>query len=410
MRATSVTLDSRFFLQVFLPFALGYYLSYFYRVVNSVIAEPLMLELALGPAALGWIGSAYFLFFAAAQLPLGVLLDRFDTRKVASAVLLIAAVGAVIFALAETTTQLWIGRSLIGLGVSACLMSAFRAYAALVPVERLTQINGFQLAFGGLGALTATAPVEWLLPITGWRGLFLLLALLTLLVALLIRLRVPSILSSHPKETDSLATQIKDSLTIFRHPTFLRVAPASVLNQAIYIALLSLWASVWLKEMEGLSNSATADLLFWSAAGMVAGFMSLGWLAVRLQQTGLTTTQISVSGMLLFSLGLLVMILRWPVPAIPLWIWLGFFGSSGTLMYAGLSQQFPKKLAGRVNTALNLLVFASAFLIQWLMGVLITLWTPDASGSYPAQAYTLTFGLVACCQAMALLWYFLRRA
>ncbi|SFX07915.1 MFS transporter [Marinospirillum alkaliphilum] len=404
-----MTLNLRFFLHAFLPFALGYYLSYFYRVVNGVIAEPLTLELGLGPATLGWIGSAYFLFFAAAQLPLGVLLDRFDTRKVASAILVIAAAGALIFALAQNATQLWIGRGLIGLGVSACLMSAFRAYAALVPPERLAMINGLQLACGGLGALTATAPVEWLLPLTGWRGMFFGLAILTLAIALLLRLRVPVILSAEQPREDSLMTQIRDSLAIFRNRAFLRVAPASVLNQAIYIALLSLWASVWLREVDGYSGSATADLLFWSAAGMVAGFMGLGWLTTRLQQLGFTTTQVSVSGMLVFSVCMLALILRWPVPTTLLWVILGFFGSSGTLMYAALSQSFPKKLAGRVNTALNLLVFASAFLIQWLIGVLIALWTPAADGSYPDMAYVYAFAAVAACQMLALVWYFLAR-
>lgn len=400
-------LTARFFLHVFLPFGLGYYLSYFYRVVNGVIAEPVAQELGLGPAALGWIGSAYFLFFAAAQLPLGVLLDRYDTRKVAASILLVAAAGALVFAFATSATQLWLGRGLIGLGVSACLMTAFRAYAALVPAERLAMINGLQLACGGLGALTATLPVEWLLPLVGWRGLFVGLALLTLALALLVRLRVPEILTAENRSSDSLGTQIRDSLAIFRQPAFLRVAPASVLNQAIYIALLSLWAGVWLREVEGFSASATADLLFWSAAGMVAGFMGLGWLTTRLHQLGFSTTQISIAGMLVFSLSLLALLLRLPLPATLVWVLLGFFGSSGTLMYAALSQQFPKKLAGRVNTALNLLVFSAAFLIQWLIGVLIGLWPTDAGGGYPLLAYISAFAAVASCQFLALLWYFL---
>ncbi len=400
-------LDWRFFLHVFLPFALGYYLSYFFRVVNGVIADPLTQELGLTAASLGWIGSAYFLFFALAQLPLGILLDRYDTRKVAAAILCIAALGAVVFALAQNTFWLWLGRGLIGLGVSACLMASFRAYAALVPPERLAQINGLQLASGGLGALTATLPVEWLLPYLGWRGLFFGLAVLSLAIALLVRLRVPVILKLDQQNQDTLGKQLSESFAIFRHPTFLRMAPAGVLNQAIYIALLSLWASIWLRDVEQLNATQAADLLFWSAAGMVAGFMSLGWLASRLQQLGFATANVSVIGILSFALCLLLLIVQAPLPNTLLWILLGFFGSSGTLMYAALSQSFPKKLAGRANTSLNLLVFASAFLIQWLMGVIIGLWPAEPLGGYPKQAYLVAFGLVLACQVSALIWYFI---
>ena len=397
----------RFFLHIFLPFALGYYLSYFYRVVNSVIAEPLALELGLGPAALGWIGSAYFLFFAAAQLPLGVVLDRYDTRKVAASILLVAALGALVFATAATPLQLWLGRGLIGLGVSACLMAAFRAFAATLPAERLVFMNGLQLAAGGLGALTATAPAEWLLGFIGWRGLFLALAILTLLLALLIRMRVPQLLDASNRSQESLRQQLAASLAIFRHPAFVRIAPAAVINQALYIALLSLWASVWMREVNGFSSALTADLLFWSAVGMVAGFLGLGWLASRLHGLGFTTTQTSLTGMWVFALLLLALITRLPLPTTLLWLLLGFFGSSGTLMYAALSQQFPQQLAGRVNTALNLLVFTAAFLLQWLLGVLVAFLEGRLEGTAP---YTGAFIWAAGCQLLALSWYALAPA
>ncbi|KPK15769.1 MAG: MFS transporter permease, partial [Nitrospira bacterium SG8_3] len=146
-------------LRIFVPFAIGYFFSYLYRVVNAVIAPNLVADLNLGPADLGLLTSTYFLTFAAFQLPLGVLLDRFGSRRTEACLLIFAALGAFVFARAESASGLVAGRALIGFGVSSCLMAPFTAYAIWFAKERLPLVNGLQVAVGGIGALTATAPV-----------------------------------------------------------------------------------------------------------------------------------------------------------------------------------------------------------------------------------------------------------
>ena len=139
-------------LRVVAPFAFGYFLSYLFRVVNAVIGPELAAELGLTAGDLGLLTAAYLLAFAALQLPLGVLLDRFEPRKVEACLLLVAAAGGLVFSLARTPGGLAAGRALIGLGVSACLMAAFRAFVQWFPREKLALVNGVQLAAGGLGA------------------------------------------------------------------------------------------------------------------------------------------------------------------------------------------------------------------------------------------------------------------
>lgn len=102
---------------LFLPFALGYYLSYLLRTVNAVISPDLTAELALSASDLGLLTSAYFITFGLAQIPLGIALDRFGPRRINAALLLVAAFGAVVFALGESMLELSLGRGLIGLGV-----------------------------------------------------------------------------------------------------------------------------------------------------------------------------------------------------------------------------------------------------------------------------------------------------
>src|SRR3990170_3115166 len=120
-------------LVVFCPFAAGYFLSFFFRNVNAVISRDLAQEFSLAPSDLGFLTSMYLLAFAAFQLPL---------------------------------------RALIGLGVSAGLMGAIKAFTLWFPLSRLATLNGLYLAFGGIGGLSATAPAEALVGPFGWRALF----------------------------------------------------------------------------------------------------------------------------------------------------------------------------------------------------------------------------------------------
>src|SRR5688500_672051 len=92
-------------LVVFGPFAAGYFLSFFFRNVNAVISKDLATEFSLSASDLGFLTSMYLLAFAAFQLPLGVLLDRYGPRRVVAALLCVAAAGALICALARDCTM-----------------------------------------------------------------------------------------------------------------------------------------------------------------------------------------------------------------------------------------------------------------------------------------------------------------
>src|SRR3546814_470353 len=145
-------------LTVFLPFAGGYYLSYLYRSVNAIIAEPLVRDIGLDAADLGLLTAAYLLAFALSQVPLGVLLDRFGPRRVQACLILSAALGAFVFSRGTTRETLLLGRALIGLGVSGGLMASFKAITLWFPRDRWPLVNGCFLSMGGLGVMSATVP------------------------------------------------------------------------------------------------------------------------------------------------------------------------------------------------------------------------------------------------------------
>lgn len=391
--------------RVFLPFAFGYFLSYLFRVINAVIAPALVRDLALAPGDLGFLTGVYFVTFAAAQIPLGIALDHWGPRRTEAVMLLFAVAGALTFASAGGFAGLVLGRALIGLGVSACLMAAFKSFVLWVPVERLPQVNGWQMAAGGLGAVTATLPVAAALDVLGWRGLFAALALLVAAAALLIFLIVPEERRAEAAAGVSLAAMVEGTRRAFTSSFFWRVAPMTIASQAAFLSMQGLWLGPWLRDVGRLSPDAVAEALLVVALGMVAGFIVLGWAGARTAAWGVGPLPVTFVGISVFVL-LQGAIVAGAIFALPLLLPLfGFFGTSGIVAYSALTQRFPPQLAGRVNTAINLLVFVGAFVVQWGMGAIIGYWPPPAAGEYAPAGYRAAFGLMLTVEVLCLLWF-----
>src|SRR5712664_2159067 len=178
-------------LRVFVPFVFGYYIAYLFRTINAVMAAPLATELGLGADDLGLLTSVYFLTFAAAQIPIGILLDRHGPRRVQSVLLVVAAVGSTLFAVSDHFLMLLFGRALIGLGVASAMTAGLKALVLWFPGDRVPLLNGLMVMLGALGAVTATLPADLLLDWIGWRELFGVFAGLTIAGAIRVYLIVP---------------------------------------------------------------------------------------------------------------------------------------------------------------------------------------------------------------------------
>jgi sugar phosphate permease len=394
------------FVRIYFPLALGYAISYFYRNANAIIEGDLVLELGLGAADLGLLTSVYFISFAAFQLPLGVLLDRYGPRRTESILLLFAALGALLFAQAESLSGLIVGRLLIGLGVSACLMAAFKAYVLWFSSERLAMINGLQMVSGGLGALGATIPLQNALSYTDWRGVFNGLAVITVFASIYLWVFLPE-----NKRTDenlpSLQLQLNQMGEVFRSRIFWDIAPLAAISQGANMAINGLWMKPWLRDVAGLNSDNAAQLLFVMTLAFIGGFLTLGIIAERLSQLfDIRPISISVLGMTLFLFIQGTMIFGGFGSPLILVLLLGFFGTASVLVYAGYAQIFPNYLSGRVSTILNLLVFICAFILQWGVGVIIEMWPVTETG-YDPESYQAAIGVLFLLQAMGLIWYFL---
>ncbi len=392
-------------LKLFLPFAGAYFLSYLYRTANAVIGPVLTRELSLGAGELGLLTSAYFLSFAAAQLPLGVLLDRFGARRVESGLLLIAAAGAAVYALGQSIAELALGRGLIGLGVSACLMAAFKAFSLWFPAERQASLTGWIMTSGGLGALAATAPLEAALQLTGWREIFFALAGLTLAVAVWLFRSVPE--RTDAARPEPLAGQWAGVRAVFASAHFWRFVPLGLTLTGGFMAIQSLWSISWLMQVNGYDRATAAEHMAGMSVAMLIAYALIGLLATGLARRGIKPVMLLVVGVSLSLLTLALIAGELLPQTYLLWIAYGTFSSFGTLAYSQAAAGFPVALSGRANTAFNLMVFIGAFSVQWGIGLLIDLL--QAQGQTSAMAHRSAFLALLAAQSAALAWFWIAR-
>ncbi|MGA1178112.1 MAG: MFS transporter [Burkholderiaceae bacterium] len=388
-----------------LPFGLAYAMSYALRTINAVLAPELVAGLGLSAAELGLLASAYFLAFASMQLPLGVLLDRFGPRRVEASLLVAAIAGCLISAMAQGFWTLWIGRALIGLGVSACLMASYKAYRMVFEERLQAPLASTMLVIGSIGALAATSPVEWLLAITDWRGVFVVLTLLFVGVWMGIAFGLPPLPQPSAEHTapGQLWSQAAQGFrTIFRHPEFARMFPFAFVTYGGFLAMHGLWLGPWFTEVEGQTPGQAATGLLILTAVIMMAHLGMAYLANHLHKKNISLNHAMHWGlafMAVFS-GLAVLDV-WPHP------WLGWslaFVSAGvtTIGYTRFAAVFPLALSGRATTGFNFVIFIGAFAVQWGIGLLIDAFV--ALSFDKPMAIRLAVGVWVVAQVLALYW------
>ncbi|CCD97187.1 conserved membrane hypothetical protein [Bradyrhizobium sp. ORS 375] len=382
-----------------MPFAAGYFLSYLFRTINGVVSVRLAADLGLNAADLGLITAVYFLVLAAAQIPVGVMLDRHGPRRVQSALLLVAAFGAAAFARSTGPLSLLMSRAVIGLGVAAALTAGLKAIVLWFPRERVALVNGYMVMLGALGAVAATVPAEAVLAKTGWRDLFDILAVTTAGTAILIFFLVPE------RDVDGSSAAAGGGLReILADRRFWKIAPLSGACIGSAWSMQGLWAPAWMTDVEGMTRTEVVTALCATAIVLSLGASLLGMLASWTRGKGIRPETLLAFVAILFILAQLGLVLRLPLPTIGPWLMIAIVGSATVLSFAIISDYFPKEMAGRANGVLNVVHFGWGFLAQYGTGLLVALWGQQ-DGHYPAVAYQVAFGVNVALQTASLFWF-----
>lgn len=409
-------LSPRRAVQVFLVFAFAYFLSALVRAITATLSPVLSAELQLTASDLGLLAGGYFFGFALTQLPLGRWLDRFGPRRVVLGFLTLAVFGCALFALAQSFAGLLLARVIIGMGVSACLMAPLTGYRQWLSPPTQLRANAWMLMTGSLGMVAATLPVQWLLPLTGWRGLFWGLTFLILLSMVGLALVVPTRraptgfvpVPAGPAPADPVAAVGYGE--IWRHPYFRQMAPIGLVNYGGMVAVQTLWAGPWMTQVAGYDADRAATGLFAINLSMLTAFWLWGLVNPTLVRRGLTPERLIAGGLPLSLLVLAAIVLLGHEAG---WIWWALFCVSSTLV--SLSQPavalaLPPSAAGKALSAFNLVIFAGVFVVQWGIGLTVDALQALGWGEVAAfRGAVALFGL-CCLWAYTRFWRSWRRS
>ena len=385
---------------MFLAFAAAYCLSALVRAIIATLSPVLSQEFSLQSRDLGLLAGGYFLGFAATQLPLGAWLDKHGPKRVILCFLAVAVVGCLVFSVASSFTGLLAGRVLIGMGVSACLMAPLSGFRRWLDAPSLLRANSWMLMSGSLGMLASTLPVQWLLPLVGWRALFWGLAGLVFLSMLVIAVAVPKWLLKPHSSSDAPGGYAQ----VWTSRYFQKLSPLAFFNYGGLVAVQTLWAGPWMVKVASYTPLEAATGLFYINAAMLLTFWGWGLVNPRLAKAGLHTDRLLAWGV---PFSLLALAANIAGGAATGWVgWAVFCVASSviSLSQPSVAISFKPALVGRALSAFNLVIFSGVFTVQWSIGLLVDAFA--ALGLAPVASFQAAFSVFLCC-CIASYGYFL---
>ncbi len=356
---------------VFAVCALLFSCSQFYRVSNAVVAPDLQRDLRLSSEALGGLSAAFFYAFAAAQIPLALWLDRLGARVTMTALTLVGAAGAIVFAKAHGAGAATVGRVLLGVGMAGNLMGSLKLVAHRFPARDFATLAGVLATLGTVGNVMASTPLALLAAEAGWRRAFLLIALATVVLAFVFYAiardgeRVPWPAGS-PQPHPATASPVR---SLLGNRDYWIISFGTFCRYGTFLAIQGLWAGPYLVAVAGLSRVGAANLILVLNVAAIVGAPIGGWLSDRVLASRKRVMLIALAGTALAQVALALAPPRanpWALGAIL--AFLGLSSSFGMVVYAHAKELMPPQLSGMAMTGVNFFNMLGPALFLHAMG------------------------------------------
>ena len=385
--------------------------SLFYRASNAVVAHDLQRDLGLSSEALGGVSAAFFYAFAAMQIPLALFLDRVGARRTMTALSLVGAAGAIVFATASGPAGATVGRVLLGIGMAGNLMGSLKLAGHWFSPREFATVSGVLLGFGTLGSILAASPLVLLVAATGWRAAFLLIAAGTVAIVALFWSLVresPGVVARRASVAAPLSIR-EAARTLLGSRDYWLISLGAFCRYGTFAAIQALWVGPWLVDVVGLAPLPAANLIFLLNVALVVGAPLGGWLSDRVLSSRKNLALIGLGGTAVTEAALALTgrsASGWSVALVL--VALGLTSSFGQVVYAHVKDVMPARMAGMAMTGVNFFVMLGAAAFLHVMG-----WILDRSalpdGGRSAAGYRVAFLFAAASVTVSFLGYLLTR-
>jgi MFS family permease len=381
-------------------------ISQFYRNAHVVVAPDIMRDTGVTAQVLGYLSGALFVSSALMQIPAGILIDRYGPRRMIPFMLLTVIAGSLLFATAQGAASLIAARICMGIGVAAIGMAAIVASTRWFSSPYFGTVVGVILGLSYVGNLAATVPMAVVSAEIGWRASFMLVTIITAVLAgasaLLIR-DAPAGHSFHARSAESFAVAwrgVREVLAVRELWPLLAIAGTAY---AVISCILGLWGGPYLFDIYSLDAMARGSVILCVPAGMILGNFTI----TPLDRILHTRKRIIVGCALATAVVLLLFAFQPRMPLIAVTIafaLIGVLSAYTTVIIAHGRCFYPDRLMGRGMTVVNTAVLAGAGIMQALTGAIAGIMAPGAT-SLPADVYRIIFAALALALLAALVVY-----
>ena len=346
----------------------AYLLSFFHRVAPAAISGDLQASFGIGGTQLGTLAATYFYVYTVMQIPTGVLADTLGPRRILWWGGLVAGAGALLFGLAPSFELAFAGRTLVGLGVSVTFIAMLKLLALGFDERRFATLTGLCMLIGNFGSILAGAPLAWATQAAGWRQVFVVVGVLSILLAFASRawvLETPSGKVDRAAWLTGLASVLRNRAT---WPGFF----ANTGLSGAFFAFAGLWAVPYLTQMQGMSRGEASSHVSIYFLGFAIGSALWGRVSDSLGRR--KPVALAVSG---------AHVLGWcawlgatwggggPLPVAATYALCGAMGlatAGFTLSWASAKEVNPPQLSGMATSVVNVGIFFGPAILQPLVG------------------------------------------
>ena len=381
---------------IFCVFAFGFFISNLLRSITATLTPVLTSEFDLSAGNLGLLAGGYFLGFSLMQIPAGLLLDKYGPKKVVAYLLLIALVSTISFAFAKSFTGLLISRFFIGVGVAACLMGPLTGYRVWFEDKYQQRANSWMLMVASFGFVISTLPVQILLPMIGWRSIFLIISILILLSIVLILVFAPSWNNNVQNQNIQSEESTGRLSDVWKNKFFISLIPLAFLNYGGVQAIQTLWAGPWMLNVAGYSPLESATGLFWINIIMLFAFMFWGYILPKFSSLVIDSMKIVKIGLPISYIVLFCIIIMGQKAGAMMFTLYILSSIVLSLTQPALALSFPRNLAGKSLTSLNVFIHSGTFFVQWGIGLLIDLSKNMGANIITSYKISLSIFLILC--------------